>query len=84
MAHVTQAGPSDHPRAAALEAASKTLFELFSSDPSAQGLALAEGPLPDRDGYARAMRSAYAEEGMGGLRRAKRRRLLQIAARDVA
>jgi glutamate-ammonia-ligase adenylyltransferase len=30
------------------------------------------------------MSSAYSEEGMSGLRRAKRRRLLQIAARDVA
>ncbi|MFN2594796.1 MAG: bifunctional glutamine-synthetase adenylyltransferase/deadenyltransferase [Actinomycetota bacterium] len=77
-------GISNHPRAAAIEAASKTLYELYTSDPAAGALALAEGALPDRDGYLRAMRSAYSEEGMGGLRRAKRRRVLQIAARDLA
>ncbi|MDQ3878084.1 MAG: bifunctional glutamine-synthetase adenylyltransferase/deadenyltransferase [Actinomycetota bacterium] len=73
-----------HPRSIALHAASKTLFELFTSDPAARGLALSDGALPDRDGYMRAMRSAHAEEGMAGVRRAKRRRLLQIAARDLA
>lgn len=74
----------DHPRAVALQAASKSLYELFETDPAAQALALAEGSLPGRDGYLTAMRAAYSEEGIGGVRRAKRRRLLQIAARDVA
>lgn len=72
------------PRLAGLERGSRTLAELATTDPEAARLAEAEGPLPDHDGYLAAVRSAFSAGGLGGLRLAKRRLLLAIAARDLA
>ncbi|MFN2588222.1 MAG: bifunctional [glutamine synthetase] adenylyltransferase/[glutamine synthetase]-adenylyl-L-tyrosine phosphorylase [Actinomycetota bacterium] len=66
-------------RAAAVRGASRSLAEVL--DDAAEVLA-ATGPLPEHDAYvalARAARSA----GAGELRRFKRLRLLEIAARDL-
>lgn len=67
-----------------VRAASRTLTELIDRDEEARELLAAEGTLPDRTGYLRAASEAHARAGIPGLRRFKRRRLLQIAARDLA
>lgn len=67
-------------RADAVRAASRSLAEVV--DDGADLLAH-DTPLPDRDGYAEAMRTARSA-GIAELRRAKRLRLLEIAARDLA
>lgn len=67
-----------------LARASRTLAELYESDPTAAAMAEADGPLPDRAGYVDAISQAHAADGMPGLRRERRRRLLQIAWRDLA
>lgn len=67
-------------RASALRVASRSLSELL--DTGSEVLA-GTGPLPDRAGYAESMRAARAT-GVAELRSAKRLRLLEIAARDLA
>jgi [glutamine synthetase] adenylyltransferase / [glutamine synthetase]-adenylyl-L-tyrosine phosphorylase len=76
--------PDQHKRdwTTALQAVSKTLSELLAKDPGAASLLDATGPLPGRDGYLEILRAS--EGGMAGLRAEKRRRLLEIAARDGA
>ncbi|HEV2754165.1 MAG TPA: bifunctional [glutamine synthetase] adenylyltransferase/[glutamine synthetase]-adenylyl-L-tyrosine phosphorylase [Actinomycetota bacterium] len=66
-------------RAAAVRAASRSLADVV--DEAGEVLS-AEGPLPDRDAYAALARAARSE-GPGELRRLKRVRLLEIAARDL-
>ncbi|HYP24751.1 MAG TPA: bifunctional [glutamine synthetase] adenylyltransferase/[glutamine synthetase]-adenylyl-L-tyrosine phosphorylase [Actinomycetota bacterium] len=65
-------------RAQAVRSASKSLAELVDE----AALLRDDAPLPDRDGYASLMHAARAE-GVSELRRAKRLRLLEIAARDL-
>lgn len=67
-------------RAQALRAASRSLSEVLDD---AGALLADDGALPDRDGYGRLMRAARGR-GVADLRRSKRLRLLEIAARDVA
>ena len=67
-------------RAQAVRAASRSLAEVL--DDAAELLG-DDGALPDRDGYASLMRAARSS-GVSELRRAKRMRLLEIAARDLA
>lgn len=66
-------------RANAVRAASRSLSEVVDD---AAELLDSETPLPDRAGYAEAMRAARAT-GASELRSAKRLRLLEIAARDL-
>ncbi|MDQ4125406.1 MAG: bifunctional [glutamine synthetase] adenylyltransferase/[glutamine synthetase]-adenylyl-L-tyrosine phosphorylase [Actinomycetota bacterium] len=66
-------------RATAVRTASRSLAEVVDD---ATELLRDEGPLPDAGGYAALMRAARAE-GAGELRRQKRLRLLEIAARDL-
>jgi [glutamine synthetase] adenylyltransferase / [glutamine synthetase]-adenylyl-L-tyrosine phosphorylase len=61
---------------------SRTLAELLDRDEKSRALLESEGPLPGPGGYLAAIREAAAE-GMAGLRLEKRRRLLEIAARDL-
>jgi glutamate-ammonia-ligase adenylyltransferase len=70
-------------RAGALIEASRTLAELLERDPFAAELLNAERPLPDAAGYVSLMTAAFAADGFGGLRAERRRRLLEIAARDL-
>jgi hypothetical protein len=66
-------------RANAMRGASTSLSEILEA---AGDLLEDGGPLPDGDGYLELMRSARAA-GVTELRRAKRLRLLEIAARDL-
>ncbi len=68
-------------RRASVEAASRSLAGLIARDPAAQALLEEPAVLPDDSGYAELLR---AESGLEGLRQAKRRRLLQIAALDLS
>lgn len=70
-------------RASALIQASRSLGEFLERDGGARALLDAERPLPEATGYAEAFRSAAAQ-GMAEIRLEKRRRLLEIAARDLA
>ena len=70
-------------RTAALAASSRTLSELVETDPEAARLLESSDPLPDRPGYLDLMRTAGGD-GLPALRRHKRLRLLEIAARDLA
>ncbi len=67
-----------------VRAASRTLASLVEQDEEARDLLAGEEPLPDGAGYLLAASEAHATAGIAGLRRFKRRRLLQIAARDLA
>ena len=67
-------------RANAVRGASRSLAEILESAGEVLG---ASGPLPTRDEYASLMRAARAQD-VAELRRAKRVRLLEIAARDLA
>ena len=69
-------------RAAAVSAASKSLGRLVEEDPAASEALERTEDLPDAAGYAEDMRRA-SEDGIAGLRRAKRLALLEIAARDL-
>ncbi|MDQ3955539.1 MAG: bifunctional [glutamine synthetase] adenylyltransferase/[glutamine synthetase]-adenylyl-L-tyrosine phosphorylase [Actinomycetota bacterium] len=69
-------------RTAALKGMSRTLSELLDKDSPAVDLLDSNEALPDRDGYLEILRASGA--GMPGVRTAKRRRLLEIAARDGA
>lgn len=77
---MTEAPGSSRP----LAAASRSLAEFAAADPRAEALIAASGELPDRLGYRASLLDALNGEGPAGLRREKRRRLAQIAARDVA
>ncbi|HEX2057822.1 MAG TPA: bifunctional [glutamine synthetase] adenylyltransferase/[glutamine synthetase]-adenylyl-L-tyrosine phosphorylase [Actinomycetota bacterium] len=67
-------------RVHAVRAASRSLAEILDS---ADDVLASPDPLPDRGAYLALMRSARAE-GISALRLAKRFRLLEIAARDLA
>ena len=71
-------------RSLALAAVSRTLSDFASGDDAALALLAHDGPLPDRGAYADVGRAALATGGIGALRIEKRRRLLEIAARDAA
>ena len=71
-------------REAALRAASKSLGEFLERDEAARRLLRQDAPLPERAGYLQVMQAALADGGMGEVRLEKRRRLLEIAARDLA
>jgi glutamate-ammonia-ligase adenylyltransferase len=71
-------------REAAVRNASRTLAELIDRDPEAMEALRDEGSYADPAAYLRDMRAAYDAGGPGALRKAKRRRLLAIAARDLA
>ena len=70
-------------RRSGLERGSRSLSDFLERDEAAQALLEAEGPLPAAGGYLDIIRAA-GEEGIAGIRLAKRRRLLEIAARDLA
>ena len=65
-----------------MRAASRSLGELIDRDPSAARLVDATDPLPDAGSLGTILRAADADEG--GWRAERRRRILQIAARDLA
>ena len=71
-------------RGEALRAASRSLGEFLDRDAPAGDLLAAEGPLPGPEGYVELLTAAGAGGGPPALRLEKRRRLLEIAARDVA
>ena len=66
-----------------LAGASRTLAELIQRDPRAAELAGPAEELPDRSAYVALARQAASQGGFDGLRGEKRRRLAQIAVRDV-
>ena len=70
-------------RARGLRAGSRTLSELLERDEAMRRL-LADQVLPDRAGYEAIIQRAYDEGAMEAVRLAKRRRLAQIAAWDLA
>ncbi|MBA2426879.1 MAG: bifunctional [glutamine synthetase] adenylyltransferase/[glutamine synthetase]-adenylyl-L-tyrosine phosphorylase [Actinobacteria bacterium] len=70
-------------RRACVAAASRTLGDLLAQDAAAGALLENEGQLPDHDGYATIVEAAVAAARLPGLRAEKRRRLLEIAARDL-
>ena len=70
-------------RADAVTKASRSLADLLDSDPLAHERLEDDGPLPDAEGYAHVISAAGSEDGPAGIRREKRRRLLEIAARDL-
>ncbi|MDQ3646194.1 MAG: bifunctional [glutamine synthetase] adenylyltransferase/[glutamine synthetase]-adenylyl-L-tyrosine phosphorylase [Actinomycetota bacterium] len=70
-------------REAATHRGSKSLTDLLERDERARDLLAEDGPLPDRDSYGEIIGDA-AKDGFGGLLQEKRRRLLEIAARDLA
>jgi glutamate-ammonia-ligase adenylyltransferase len=71
-------------RVVALRDASKTMSELLASDDALSGLLASEDELPTRDRYISIMRSELARGGFASVRTEKRRRVIEIAARDVA
>ena len=78
LAPVMDAALQDE-RTTAVVAASRSLAEVV---PGAGDLLQATAPLPDREGYAALARAARSA-GAADLRRMKRLRLLEIAARDL-
>lgn len=78
----TVAGADD--RRERLRAGSRTLAEFLDRDERAAALAAGDERLPDPHQYAEAMLATVHQEGVAGLRLEKRRRLLQIAALDLA
>ncbi|MBW3595430.1 MAG: bifunctional [glutamine synthetase] adenylyltransferase/[glutamine synthetase]-adenylyl-L-tyrosine phosphorylase [Actinobacteria bacterium] len=70
-------------RVAALARGSRSLSEFLERDEAAAALLERDDPLPDDAGY-RALISAAAGAGTAGVRLERRRRLLEIAARDLA
>jgi glutamate-ammonia-ligase adenylyltransferase len=70
-------------RAAAVRAASRSLADLLERDDAAQALLEREGALPGRTDYLSLLSDAGAS-GAASLRLERRRRLLEIAARDLA
>jgi [glutamine synthetase] adenylyltransferase / [glutamine synthetase]-adenylyl-L-tyrosine phosphorylase len=57
--------------------------ELLDRDERTRDLLDFEGGLPDQAGYLRTIRLAAEAEGMAGVRFEKRRRMVEIAARDL-
>ncbi len=76
--------PSTPPerRHAAIEGASRSLSAFLAADPEAQKLIDGEGSLPAD--YTSTLRAAVKKGALPELRLEKRRRLLEIAARDLA
>ena len=70
-------------RRSALERGSRSLTEFLERDEASRELLGVEGNLPSAEGYLEILRTG-AQQGMGGIRLSKRRRLLEIAARDLA
>lgn len=70
-------------RTATLEVVSRTLSELTRQDEEAEALLSGDSRLPDPSAYLTIARGALHEGGMAGLRREKRRRLLEIVVRDA-
>jgi [glutamine synthetase] adenylyltransferase / [glutamine synthetase]-adenylyl-L-tyrosine phosphorylase len=73
-----------HRRFEAVSTGSRTLAELLHRDQAAAAVVDDVAPLPDRTDYAAILQGSVEASGLGGLRAEKRRRLLQIAARDLA
>jgi [glutamine synthetase] adenylyltransferase / [glutamine synthetase]-adenylyl-L-tyrosine phosphorylase len=72
-------------RLAALEAGSRTLAKLLEQDEQAGALLSGDGPLPAPETYLEMARVAASKsEALAELRLFKRRRLAEIAARDLA
>jgi glutamate-ammonia-ligase adenylyltransferase len=71
-------------RTTALQAASKTIAHLLASDDAARAVVESDGPLPSAFGYAELMRAVCQRDGFSEVRIEKRRRVAEIAARDVA
>src|SRR5687768_14998903 len=71
-------------RTVALRGASKTMSELIDSDDVLRALLISDDPLPTRDGYASVISAELARDGFAAVRLEKRRRLIEIAARDLA
>ncbi|MDQ4144769.1 MAG: bifunctional [glutamine synthetase] adenylyltransferase/[glutamine synthetase]-adenylyl-L-tyrosine phosphorylase [Actinomycetota bacterium] len=71
-------------RAESLEAVSRTLADLLQRDAKAAALLEDEGPLPAPADYVELAEEAARRGGISELRAEKRRRLLEIAARDAA
>jgi [glutamine synthetase] adenylyltransferase / [glutamine synthetase]-adenylyl-L-tyrosine phosphorylase len=67
----------------ALMQASRTLGDFLARDDNLDALLASGDPLPDREGYEERLQEAM-EVGFQGLRLEKRRRLAEIAARDLA
>lgn len=70
-------------RTAGIAAASRSLADFLDRDEGAEALLEREGPLPGRSDYLTILTSA-ATEGPPGIRLERRRRLVEIAARDLA
>jgi [glutamine synthetase] adenylyltransferase / [glutamine synthetase]-adenylyl-L-tyrosine phosphorylase len=70
-------------RRESLERASRTLSEFLARDDRLRALLAEEGPIPDRAGYEMHLQEAF-KDGFSALRMEKRRRLAEIAARDLA
>src|SRR5688572_8561778 len=71
-------------RVVALRGASKTMSELLASDARVEELLASESALPARDDYMTIIRSELQRDGYPAVRLEKRRRLVEIAARDLA
>lgn len=71
-------------RSVALRAASKTMSDLLASDGATRSLLASDADLPSREAYIEIMRARRAEDGFSAVRIEKRRRLVEIAARDLA
>ena len=70
-------------RLEALEPVSRSLSDLAGRDPEVPALLAHDGPLPAAAEYLALMSSSLEKEGLRGLRAERRRRLLEIAARDA-
>jgi glutamate-ammonia-ligase adenylyltransferase len=71
-------------REKSLRAGSRSLAALLDRDEKTAALLGGPGPLPDRAGYLAAISSACESGGLPELRLDRRRRLAEIAARDLA
>jgi [glutamine synthetase] adenylyltransferase / [glutamine synthetase]-adenylyl-L-tyrosine phosphorylase len=71
-------------RLEALESGSRTLAQLLEQDDEARALVAGGGPLPGPRAYLELARAAASSGGARELRLFKRRRLAEIAARDLA
>ena len=70
--------------AGVLALASRSLAEFVAADERARALVEGTGDLPDRSSYRSLLLDAFEGGGLAALRSEKRRRLAEIAARDVA
>ncbi len=67
-----------------IKRASSSLADLLVSDPGSGAVLDDDGPPGSREDYLSLVGDAYANDGPGGLRRERRRRLLQIAGADLS